>query len=221
MQDSDDIMTLQNKEWVISKEIARLVPKKEWELIQKIEAYAIENLDSPSHGFDHTQRVYHLAYQIGKYEEADLLVLLAAALLHDIGRTIEEGIGADHAETAAYFGKDFLKTIDFPREKLKPVFNAIAQHRASGGEKPQSVEAKVLSDADNLDALSAIGIGRTFTYGGRLNRDVRGTVRFIRDNMLNRTEKMYTDTARRIAERRINYMIRFLQRIEDEVAGVQ
>ena len=216
-----DISELQQREWTISKELERLVSKTDWDLIQKVEKYAKENLNSPSHGFDHTQRVYNLAYHIGKYEDADLLVLLTAALLHDIGRTIEEGIGADHAETAAYFGKDFLKTINFPREKLKPVFNAIKKHRARHGEAPDTIEAKVLSDADNLDALGAIGVGRTFTYGGKLERDVRGTVRFIQDNMLNRSEKMYTQTAQRLAERRIAYMIQFLQRVEDEVHGLK
>lgn len=219
--DNKEISKLQKKEWTISRELQRLVPREEADLIQKVEAYAKENLNSPSHGFDHTQRVYNIAYNIGKWEGADLLVVLSAALLHDIGRTIEEGIGADHAETAAFFGKDFLKTINFPKAKINSVFNAIKQHRSSRGALPSTVEAKVLSDADNLDALGAIGIGRTFTYGGRLGRDVRGTIRFIRDNMLNRAEKMYTSTARRLAERRIAYMVQYLQRIEDEVFGIQ
>tara|TARA_Y100000310_G_scaffold321687_1_gene379661 strand:+ start:718 stop:1386 length:669 start_codon:yes stop_codon:yes gene_type:complete len=218
---SDNISKLQKKEWTISKELERLVSKADWQMIQKVEEFARENLDSPSHGYDHTQRVYSLAYHIGKWEGADLLVLLTATLLHDIGRVMEEGIGADHAETAAYFGKDFLKTINFPREKLKPVFLAIKQHRARRGAEPQSVEAKVLSDADNLDALGAIGLGRTFTYGGRLNRDVRGTVKFIQENMLGRIDRMYTQTARRLADRRIAYMIQFLHRVEDEVHGLK
>ncbi len=218
---SDNIEKLQQKDWTISKELKRLISAEDTALIEKVEAYVKEKLDSPSHGFDHTLRVYNLAYHIGKWEGADLLVLLTAALLHDTGRTMEEGIGADHAETAAYYGKDFLKTIDFPRAKLKPVFMAIKHHRHRHGEAPESVEAKILSDADNLDALGAIGLGRTFTYGGRLSRDVRGTVAFIRDNMLNRVARMYTDTARRLADRRIAYMIQFLHRVEDEVHGLK
>jgi uncharacterized protein len=178
-------------------------------------------LKSISHGFDHTQRVYNLAYHIGRWEGADLLIVLTAALLHDLGRVIEEGIGADHAETSAYYAKDILKSINFPREKMKGVFTAIKQHRARHGDAPSTLEAKVLSDADNLDALGAIGIGRTFTYGGNIKRDVRGTVRFIQDHMLNRSERMYTQTAQRMSEKRIAYMIKFLQRIEEEVHGIK
>jgi len=217
----DRIEKLQQKEWTISKELKRLVSPADASFIERVVEFAQENLNSPAHGFDHTQRVYNLAYHIGKWEGADLLVVLSAALLHDIGRVMEEGIGADHAETAAYAAKDFLKSIDFPKAKITPVFLAIKQHRARKGEAPSTVEAKVLSDADNLDALGAIGVGRTFTYGGQMSRDVRGTVRFIRDNMLNRVEQMYTDTARRLADRRITYMVQFLQRAEDEVHGLK
>ena len=218
---SDEIKKLKEKEWTISKELEQVVSKEDWGLIQKVEAYAKDNLKSVSHGFDHTQRVYNLAYNIGKWERANLLVVLTSALLHDLGRVIEEGIGADHAVTSAYYAKDFLKTIDFPKEKLMPVFNAIKQHRSRKGEEPKSLEAKVLSDADSLDALGAIGIGRTFTYGGRIERDVRGTVRFIRDQMLDRADRMFTPTAKRLANRRIAYMIQYLQRIEEEVHGLK
>jgi len=218
---SNDNTGYDKKDWTVSKEREQLVSKEDMDLIQQVEAYVKEHLNSPSHGFDHTQRVYNLAYNIGKSEGADLLILLTAALLHDIGRDIEEGIGADHAETAAFFGKDYLKSITFPKEKVQPVFLAIKQHRARHGDPPGRLEAKVLSDADNLDALGAIGVGRTFTYGGRLSRDVRGTVRFIRDHMLNRSERMYTATARRLAARRIAYMIQYLQRVEEEVHGLK
>lgn len=192
---------------------------KGWDKIKKIEEYARKSLSSMSHGFDHTRRVYNLALVIGVAEHADLEVLLASALLHDIGRDIEEHIGADHAETSAYIAKDFLKQLGFNEHKIKKVFEAIKQHRFSSGESPQTLEANILSDADKLDALGAIGIARAFAYGGKHSRDVRGTIAHFNKKLLKLNEEMHTETAKKLAEERRSYVVEFLERLEEEEDG--
>jgi uncharacterized protein len=197
------------------------VESGEWQVIREIEAFARGHLGAMSHGFDHTRRVYNLALVIGTAEKADLRVLLAAALLHDIGRDIEEHIGADHAETSAYFAKDFLKSIDFEPDRIRRVLDAIKQHRFSSPESPNALEAKILSDADKLDAIGAIGVARAFTYGGRHQRDVRGTISHFNEKLLKLKDQMYTETAKKIARERHSYTLEYLQRVQEEIEGIR
>jgi len=192
----------------------------EWGVIKEIENFAREHLITMSHGFDHTRRVYNLALNIGAAEKADLKVLLSAALLHDIGRDLEDHMGADHAEVSAYLAEEFLRTISFPQEKMAPVLDAIKQHRWISEQRPQSLEAKVLSDADNLDAMGAIGVARTFTYGGRHKRDVNGTLGHFHNKLLKLKDRMHTVTARGMAEERHKYMIKYLERFKQESEGI-
>jgi uncharacterized protein len=191
----------------------------EWAVIKEIEAFSRRYLGAMSHGFDHTRRVYNLALVIGNAEKADLKVLLAAALLHDIGRDLEDHIGADHAEASAFLAEDFLKSIDFPKDKIKVVLDAIRQHRFSSGEEPGTLEARVLADADNLDALGAIGVARAFTYGGKHERDVRGTIDHFNNKLLKLKDFMFTKTAKQMAEERHRYTEKYLERLQEEIEG--
>lgn len=195
--------------------------EKEWGVLKEIEAYARGKLSSMSHGFDHTRRVYNMAMKIGQTEGADLKVVLAAALLHDIGRDLEDYLGVDHAETSAYFAKDFLGTIDFPKDKIHAVIAAIQEHRWSAGSTPSSLESKVLSDADNLDALGAIGVARVFTYGGRHQRDVKGSMGHFEEKILKLKDRMYTETARAIAQDRHFYIEQYVIRLKEELVGLK
>lgn len=193
--------------------------RDEWKFLHDIEVFVKGRLSAVSHGFDHTKRVYMLAMEIGKAENADLEVLLPATLLHDVGREMEDYIGADHAESSAYVAKDFLKTIEYPEAKINRVFQVIKQHRYSSEETPDSLEAKILSDADKLDALGAIGVARAFTYGGRHERDVEGTIKHFNSKLLKLKDTMYTETAKKIAEERHDYTVKFLEKLENEIEG--
>ena len=123
------------------------------------------------HDFEHVSRVYNLAKAIGKEEKADMLVLEAAALMHDLGRLAElKDPKLNHAVESAKIACDILKGIDFPDDKVQDVLHAIRAHRFSKGEIPFTTEAKVLQDADRLDALGAIGIARCFAFTGAVDR---------------------------------------------------
>jgi len=124
-----------------------------------------------SHAFDHTQRVYNLALKIGKKEKADLDVIKAAALLHDIARLKEDNKEVEcHAERGAEMAEKILKEMNFPENKIKNVVHSIKVHRHSKGLNAETKEAKILQDADRLDALGAITIARMFSTGGKINR---------------------------------------------------
>ena len=199
-----------------------MIESSELTALQKIEVYARTRMSTLSHGFDHVERVYRLCMRIGSAEKADMEVLLAAALLHDIGRDLEDHIGADHAEASAMLAEEFLSSLNgFPKEKVRLVLDAIKEHRFSTTLKPQSLEAKVLSDADKLDAMGAIGISRAFTYGGRHRRDVHGTLRHFHEKLLHLKDGMYTNTARAIALGRHTYIEAYLGRFRDEIEGIK
>ena len=124
-----------------------------------------------SHAFDHTERVYNLALKIGKKENADLDVIGAAALLHDVARLKEDNKEVEcHAESGSEIAEKILKEMNFPEDKIKNVVHSIKVHRHSKGLIAKTKEAKIIQDADRLDALGAMTIARMFSTGGKMDR---------------------------------------------------
>lgn len=122
-----------------------------------------------SHAFDHTQRVHNLCVKLAEGTKADLDILRAAALMHDISRLKEDNNEVEcHAEHGAEVAKRLLNKTDFPKEKIGAVSYAIKVHRHSKNIAPETIEAEILQDADRLDALGAITIARMFSTGGKM-----------------------------------------------------
>jgi uncharacterized protein len=113
------------------------------------------------HDFDHVLRVLALAVRIARLEGADLGVVQTAALLHDVG---ESQGRADHHLRGASIARDLLR--GQPPEFVEAVAHAIEAHRFRSEPVPRTLEARVLSDADKLDAIGAVGIARVFAYAG-------------------------------------------------------
>lgn len=117
------------------------------------------------HGFDHVLRVYHLAEKIGAAEGADLEIVRAAALLHDVqGSNPNGGERGNHHEASAEEAARILTTEGWSAERIARVQECIRAHRYRGNQHPRSLEAQVLFDADKLDVLGAIGVARTIAY---------------------------------------------------------
>jgi uncharacterized protein len=194
--------------------------------------------DDPVHDFDHILRVLALAERIGATEGADMEVLRAAALLHDVGRVEAEASGQDHAQFAAMRARQILDGA--PPEKVDAAVEAILAHRFRSGPPPDSLEGRVLFDADKLDAIGAIGVARAFAYSGRagkrlwapvtddyLDRWQRGRVESGEHTAAHEfvvklsrlRERLFTSEGRRIANERHAVMVRFFERLADEVAG--
>jgi uncharacterized protein len=113
------------------------------------------------HDFDHVLRVLALAERIGRAESADLAVVRTAALLHDIG---ESAGRADHHLRGAAMARELLA--GQPAAFVDAVAHAIEAHRFRADPAPRTLEAQVLSDADKLDAIGAVGVARAFAYAG-------------------------------------------------------
>ncbi len=187
------------------------------------------------HDESHVGRVYSMAVRIARDENADVDVVKAASLLHDIARAKEdEGSIADHASEGAKMAKKILEDVGFPEEKRAQVLHCIEVHRFKKGLKAESLEAKILQDADRLDIIGAIGIARALTRGGWKNLPIYDplvppkdkydgesltSVNHIQEKILKVKDPMNTRTARKIADQRHRFVERFLDQLLREWRG--
>jgi uncharacterized protein len=133
------------------------------EKIDKLKKYVEKVMVCPGHNIDHVMRVYNLCLNLAKGEKIDREVLQAATLLHDIGgdKELADKSGkTDHAVESARMAEPILKKLGFSKEKIRHTQNCIISHRFKTHNKPETLEAKLLFDADKLDALGAIGVAR-------------------------------------------------------------
>ncbi|MBI4709368.1 MAG: HD domain-containing protein [Candidatus Portnoybacteria bacterium] len=209
-------------------------------LLAKIEQIARLKLKSglSCHDWDHVSRVCNLAIWLGKKEKADLSILMAAALLHDIKKKEEVKSKGKicHAIEGAKEAERILRKLKLEDYFISRVKHCIEAHRYRNDIKPQTIEAKVLSDADKIDALGAVGIGRSMLFAGKVGarlhnsdvRDITATNGYGQDDTFYREfmvklrylkDKMHTRIGKKIALERTKYMERFLDRLEKEISA--
>ena len=141
-------------------------------ILDSIKNEVISIMDNdPAHDFEHVMRVYKNAQKISKKEKANQKLVLTAALLHDIVSYPKSSKRSKLSSIdSAKKSKIILKKYDFSDDEIIIVSDAIAEHSFSQNKVPQTLEGKILQDADRLDALGAIGIARVFATSGSLNR---------------------------------------------------
>lgn len=198
----------------------------------------LENAES-GHDFHHIQRVYNNALNIAKNTPCELIVVQLAALLHDIADSKfnngDETIGPKIA-------RDFLQTQNIATETIDHVVKIIENISFKGGNFNQqfnSIELQIVQDADRLDAIGAIGIARTFNYGGYKNNPIHlpglepklnmtkeeykkhngTTINHFYEKLLLLKNRMNTDQAKQIAEERHEFMLQFLSQFYSEWDG--
>ncbi|MEM0331206.1 MAG: HD domain-containing protein [Archaeoglobaceae archaeon] len=165
-----------------------------------------------AHGEDHVQRVVKLAKFIAIREGANLEIVLKAAELHDSARDKE-----NHAIESAKLARKILKVQGYSDDFVEAVAHAIESHSFSAGIEPKTLEAKVLSDADKLDAIGAIGVARAFMVAGEKGRGVQETLRHFEEKLLKLKDLLYTDTAKSLAKRRHEFLVQFYEQIKREL----
>ena len=144
--------------------------------------------------------------------DCDLETVALSALLHDA-----DDHKLFHTENNAN-ARSFLTQHDVESDKIEyicRVINAVSfsQNR---GKRPESLEGMIVQDADRLDAIGAIGIARTFAFGGEHGRPLEATIQHFQDKLLLLKDEMNTETAKKIAESRHLFMVNFLQEFDEE-----
>jgi uncharacterized protein len=188
------------------------------EAIDEVRRFAIENSTKDEiHGFDHVERVYNMALKIGNKLKANMDLLKISVLLHDIGRIDEkfDDLKRNHADISAEKAHKFLVSskIDISGEDVKEIIHCIKAHSFSNNIHPQTLEAKILSDLDKLDALGAIGLYRTIGFTIKKNGGLDQVIKHLENKILMLKELMYLDITKEIAEERELIIQNFYKKI--------
>lgn len=165
------------------------------------------------HDTEHTMRVYHNAMQIAESEpDCDRGIVALAALLHDADD--HKLFHTENNENARAFLRG--RVLEEKIQKICECINSVSFSR-NRGKVPETIEGKIVQDADRLDAMGAIGIARTFAYGGEHGRPLSESVQHFHDKLLLLKDLMNTEKGRRMAEKRHAYLEGFLRELEEEI----
>ena len=182
--------------------------------------------DGSGHDFDHTLRVYHMAVRIAGEEGADVEMVALAALLHDVDDHKLSPETCEHKDRAVAF----LKSQGVDAQKIHRIVEIISQISFSAGNGcPDTLEGRCVQDADRLDAIGAIGIGRAFAFGGSRDRrmhdpegqDQTTTIQHFYDKLLLLKDRMNTQTGCKMAAQRDAYLRGFLEEFYAEWNGIR
>ena len=190
-----------------------------------------------SHDWDHTLRVLRLCEHIGPAERADMDVLRVAAVLHDIGRPHQDASRGSlcHAVHGAVLAEPIVATLVFSPGQKDNILHCIRTHRFRGMHVPETLEAKVLFDADKLDAIGAIGIARAYLFAGEIGARLHSPdipaeksvpysiddtgFREYRVKLSKIKDRMMTSEGKRMAGERHRFMTAFFNRFLKEYQG--
>lgn len=206
-------------------------------MIEKTKEFVKEKLYGEGSGHDwfHIERVYNLSRYLAEKENADSFIVEMAALLHDI----DDWKFSSNNDNTPTNTEVFLKKIQVNEEDLIKIIKIINTISFKGGvvdSSQETIEGKVVQDADRLDAIGAIGIARTFAYGGHKNRVIydpnikpinfttldevknenNHTINHFYEKLLKLKDLMNTKSAKEIAEKRHKYMEEFLNEFYSE-----
>ncbi|MGN7787901.1 HD domain-containing protein [Niabella sp. 22666] len=190
-------------------------------ILEAVRTYVYQEFsgEGTGHDFFHLERVVKTALRLARQEDADLFMTELAAWLHDVGdHKLNNGVDRSEEQITAILSK--LKT---PDEMIRKVIEIVSQVSFSKGKKAESLEAKIVQDADRLDAIGAIGLARVFAFGGSKNREIynpkqpdQTTIQHFYDKLLKLKDLMNTATAQQIALERHVYLESFLERFYKE-----
>jgi len=202
------------------------------------------------HTMDHVMRVFRTAMQIASnYEDADIEVLKAAVLLHDVARIREDNDPTgktDHAVLGEEIAERILRELSYPGQTIERIKHCIRTHRYRSAEEPDSIEARILYDADKIDLLGSVGIARSYMIAGEYNERLYSLTpldEYVKSNsvdgkpdgrimdickhapniefetkMRNIPERLFTKEAKEIADERMRFMEEFFLQLRGEIS---
>ncbi len=224
--------------------------KEKYYKIKEIVKKELSGADA-GHDLNHVMRVYCLCLKLTKdMRDIDLEVLELAALLHDVGGRgeLKDKTGkVCHAKLSAEMAQDILKKLGYSQDKINRIIHCILAHRYRTGVSPKTKEAKILFDADKLDALGAIGVARAYIWIGNNKAQIYSNIplrKYIKENIVGNKangrikdkskhnpffefelklkrlpNKLYTQEAKKVARERLFYMKSFFNRLKKEIDG--
>lgn len=205
-------------------------------IIEKCRTQVKEIYDTfdASHDWQHIERVLGNAERIMKREPADRFIVELAVLLHDVSDPKYTTNGEDPE-------KEILESLGLSEERSRQIAQIIRQvsFKGGNGEVPSSIEAKIVQDADRLDAMGAVGVARTFAYGGAKGRKLydwqekprnsmteleyreeqTSSATHFYEKLLLLKNRMSTETGKHIADERHQFMLSFLEQLKKETDG--
>lgn len=214
------------------------------EIIQNLEEEikVLFHKESSGHDTYHLKRTLNMALTLQKKEGGDKLIIAVSAFLHDIHRIIQKETGEFCSpKDSLPKVKEILDKVDLNEEQKEKIFHCVEYHEeynfSENGKSVNDIETLILQDADNLDAIGAIGIGRTFSFGGanqlamwipekpfdreKFDESERdsSTIHHFYSKLLKLKENMNTKTAKKMANKRHKFMELFLQEFFNEWDG--
>ena len=186
------------------------------ELIKRAEEFAKEcsKDNEPGHNFSHIQRVRKMSLELADSIECDKTLVELVALLHDV---------EDYKLDSKYKISDFLQVIDIEsslKEKLLYILPRLSFSKYPKLDNDFPIEGKIVSDADRLDAIGAIGIARAFSYGGFNKRDMYGsensTINHFDNKLLILDQYLYLNKSKEIAKGRMKLLKEFYDEFLEE-----
>jgi uncharacterized protein len=190
-----------------------------------------------SHNWDHTLRVCRLCEHLGSAEGVDMDVLLVAAYLHDIGRGSQDDSNGAVCHAGALFSmaEAIVAKLALSKDQKENILHCIRSHRFRGDRQPQTPEARVLFDADKLDAIGAVGVARAFLFAGEVGARLHNTRTRIEDTrpysiddtgyrefklkLCKIKDRMQTKEGLKLADERHAFMEEFFKRFIEENEG--
>lgn len=202
-------------------------------LAARLLAHATEG-DDGSHDLAHIHRVFRNAMRIHAGEGGDAEVLAASVLLHDcVAVEKNSPLRSQASRLAAEKASGILVELGWPQEKITAVAHAVLTHSFSANIPPETLEAKILQDADRLDAIGMVGVARCFYIAGRMGSglyhpgdpgadhrpldDRRYAIDHFPAKLLKLSDGFQTDTGRKLAEERHQRLQQFLTFFRDEI----
>jgi len=203
----------------------------------KIFSGYIHNLESAdaAHDAAHVQRVAVNAVKFANLEKANLEIVIPAVWLHDCVTVAKNSeLRAKASALSAQKAQELLKDWGYPQDNIDEIMHAITAHSYSANIIPQTLEAKIVQDADRIDSIGAIGVARMMMVGGKLDctlyheddpfcdnrepQDRKWTVDHFYSKLLKLNSGFHTQAAKDEAQRRHDYMLNFLQQLKTEIS---
>lgn len=184
-------------------------------LVKELETIAEKKMSSmkgTAHSFEHAKRVMKIAVYLALEEKADIEIVQVGAILHDIGWSL----GQPHNETGAKLAGEILNQVGYPRDRSARVVKIILRHPFELRDKLETLEEKIVWDADKIDLLGAMGIARGFHWCGK--KPFEDAIKLAFEVFTPIFSMLNTPTAKKMAREKNKLTMSFLSALEKELS---